>query len=139
MQFMGHTNLQKNYKMKLEHIALTITDYNEIKQFYHEILGMIEIRSFILDKDLARNIFGIEEETKIFLLQKDKLLLEIFLTPEQHHHGFNHICISTSHREEIVKRATQHSYKCIRLKRHNSDLIFISDHSGNMFEVKQSN
>ena len=123
--------------MKLEHIALTITDYNEIEQFYHKVLGMLEIKNFILDKDLARDIFGIEEETKIFLMQKDKLLLEIFLNTKQLNHSFYHICISTSHREDMVKRAIQLSYKCIRLKRQNSDMIFISDHSGNMFEVKQ--
>lgn len=125
--------------MNLEHVALTITDYNEIKQFYQEILEMNETRSFVLDKVLARNIFGIEEETKVFLLQKDELLLEIFLNTEQHHQGFNHICISTSNREEIVKKATQYSYKCLRLKRENSDMIFVTDNSGNIFEIKQSN
>ncbi|MEA3437845.1 MAG: VOC family protein [Thermodesulfobacteriota bacterium] len=135
---MGHTNFQKVYNMILEHVALTITDYNEIEQFYHEILEMNKIKSFVLDKVLAGDIFGIEKETKVFLLQKDELLLEIFLNTEQHHQGFNHICISTSHREKIFKKATQHSYKCLRLKRKNSDMIFVTDNSGNIFEIKQS-
>ena len=125
--------------MKLEHIALTVTDYDEIEQFYHEVLGMNEINSFILDKVLARDIFGIEEETKVFLLQKDKMLLEIFLTPELYDPGFKHICISTTNREEIVKKAIQHLYKCLRLKRGNSDMVFITDNSGNIFEIKQRN
>jgi len=131
-------NAQKPYNMNLEHVAFTITDYNEIEQFYHEILEMNKMKSFVLDKVLARDIFGIEKETKVFLLQKDELILEIFLNTEQHHQGFNHICISTSHREEIVKKATQHSYKCLRLKRKNSDMIFVTDNSGNIFEIKQS-
>lgn len=125
--------------MKLEHIALSITDYNEIKQFYHGVLGMNEIRSFSLDKLLVRDIFGIEETTTVVQVQKDKLLLEIFITPEQCDHHFSHICISTTQREEMVQRAIQQSYKCIRLKRQKSDMIFISDHSGNLFEVKQTN
>jgi catechol 2,3-dioxygenase-like lactoylglutathione lyase family enzyme len=124
--------------MKLEHVAITITDFNEIEQFYHEILGMNEIKSFVLDKVLAKDIFDIEEETKVFLFQKNTLLLELFLMQERCAHGFNHICISTNNREEIVKKATQHSYRCLRLKRENSDMIFISDNSGNVFEVKQS-
>ena len=123
--------------MILEHIALTVTDYNEIEQFYHEILGMNEVKNFVLDKVLAGDIFGIEEETKVFLLQKDKLLLEIFLTPELCDPGFRHICISTANREEIVKKAIQHSYKCLRLERGNYDMIFITDNSGNIFEIKQ--
>jgi len=125
--------------MKLEHVALTVTDYNEIDQFYHKILGMKEVNNFVLDKVLANDIFGIEEETKVFLLQKDKLLLEIFLTPELCNPGFKHICISTTNREEIVKRAIQNSYRCLRLKRGNSDMVFVTDNSGNIFEVKQSN
>ena len=47
--------------MNLEHVALTITDYKEIEQFYHEILEMNKIKSFVLDKALARDIFGIGE------------------------------------------------------------------------------
>lgn len=66
--------------MNLEHIALTVTDYKEISRFYQEILGFSEVRSFVLKKDLAREIFGIEKETKVFHLQKDDLLLEIFLS-----------------------------------------------------------
>jgi len=132
-------NVQKLYSMKLEHIALTVADYHEIEQFYHEILGLREIKRFTLNKTLSRDIFSIEKETAVFQLQKDKLLLEIFLTPEKRDPGFNHICISTNNREEIVKKATQHSYKCVLLKREYSDLIFIADHSGNIFEVKQSN
>lgn len=125
--------------MKLEHIALTITDDNEIQGFYHEVLGMKKIKSFSLDKHLAMDIFGIEETTTVVQLQKDELLLELFMTPEPCEHPFHHVCISTAHREEIVNRAIQQSYKCIRIKRPNSDMIFISDHSGNLFEMKQCN
>jgi len=71
---------QNIYKMKLEHIAITITDYIEIKQFYLEILGMNELRSFSLDKPLVREIFGIEESTTVVQVQKDLLNLEIFIS-----------------------------------------------------------
>ena len=124
--------------MNLEHVALTITDHKEIKNFYQEFLGMSEVRNFVLDKDLAREIFGFEKETTVFHLQKDELLLEIFITPEQCEHGFNHLCISIPNREKIVKKAVHHGYECIRVKRQNSDLIFVKDKSGNIFEIKQS-
>ena len=70
---------QKIYKMTLEYVALIITDRKEIENFYHEILGMSEIRNFVLDKDLAREIYSIEKETTVFHIQKDEFLLEIFL------------------------------------------------------------
>jgi len=71
--------LQKFYKMTLEYVALIITDRKEIENFCHEIHGMSEIRNFVLDKDLAREIYGIVKETTVFHIQKDEFLLEIFL------------------------------------------------------------
>ena len=45
--------------MKLEHVALSVTDRKEIERFYQDILGMEVIRSFQLDQALAVDIFGI--------------------------------------------------------------------------------
>jgi len=125
--------------MNLEHIALNIADLKEIESFYCEILGMSEIRHFVLDKNLAREIFGIEKETTVFQLEKNEIVLEIFLIPERFEYGFSHLCISISDREEIANKADQNGYSCMRLKRRNSDMIFIKDKSGNIFELKQSN
>jgi len=125
--------------MNLEHIALTITDRKEIEIFYQKILGFSEVRSFILQEDLAREIFGIEQETRVYHLQNDSLLMELFLMPERFEHFYNHICISIPNREEIVYKADQYAYECIRIRRQNSDMIFIKDRSGNIFEIKQRN
>ena len=125
--------------MNLEHVALNIADLKEIENFYCGILGMSEIRHFVLEKNLASEIFGIEKETTVFQLQKNEILLEIFLMPERFENGFSHLCISLSDREEMANKADQNGYSCMRLKRGNSDMIFIKDKSGNIFELKQTN
>ena len=65
--------------------------------------------------------------------------MEIFLIPERFENGFSLLCISISDREEIANKADQNGYACIRLKRGNSDMIFIKDKSGNTYELNQSN
>ncbi len=125
--------------MKLEHVAITITDPAEIENFYHNILGMSEVSNFILEKDLVKRIFGIDKETSVFLLQKDELFLEIFLMPEQYKKNFEHVCISISNREKFIEKAAQNGYEYIRLIRKYADLIFIKDKSGNIFEIKEIN
>ena len=122
--------------MKLEHIAFTISDTAEIKNFYHNILGMDEVRNFVLNKALADKIFGIDKETSVFLIQKDNLVLEIFVASCQRNQNFNHICMSIKNREEVFRKAMDKNYKCIRIEREISDLIFIKDKSGNIFEIK---
>ena len=125
--------------MKLEHVALSIADRSEIEDFYQDILGMELLRSFTLSKALAKDIFGMEVDTEVFLVQNDSLQLELFLSQEKSAPGFEHLCISVAEREEMLEKAMPHSYKVFRLKREYSDLVFLSDHSGNVFEVKEAN
>ncbi len=125
--------------MKLEHIALSVTDTEEIKNFYFNILEMEEVKSFVLNKELANNIFKIEKEVLVFLLQKDKLFFEIFVTNMQNNQSYNHVCIAIQKREELVEKAIKQGYICIRIKRDMFDLIFIKDKNGNIFEIKESN
>jgi catechol 2,3-dioxygenase-like lactoylglutathione lyase family enzyme len=123
--------------MKLEHIALNITDPKEVIDFYYNVLGMVEVRNYKLEKGLAKQFFGISKNTSVYLMQKDDLFLEIFINAKSYNHGFNHICIKVENREAVVSSAIENSYKCICREREHFDQIFISDNSGNIFEIKE--
>ena len=70
-------------------------------------------------------------------MQQDDLFLELFVNSKSHNSGFDHICIEVENREDIVSKAKDYSYKCIIRKREHFDQIFISDKSGNIFEIKE--
>ena len=133
--FKGLTSI---IKMKLEHIALSVKNTSEIEAFYKDILGMKEVRNFVLNENLAEKIFGIPQETAVVLLQKEDLVLEIFLSDEPRVKSFNHICIAVADREKLMKVVNQNNYEVIRIERDYSDLVFIKDNSGNTFEIKES-
>ncbi|RLD75659.1 MAG: hypothetical protein DRJ07_17690 [Bacteroidetes bacterium] len=123
--------------MKLEHIALSVSDHKEIEKFYTNVLGIEQIKNFILRKELAANIFGINEEITVFLLQKDKVVFEIFITTEYRKQTFDHICISVKNREKFISKALLGGYKVTRIERELFDLIFVKDKDGNIFEIKE--
>ena len=123
--------------MKLEHIALTIFDIKEVKNFYINILGMTELKTFVLNKIVTQKIFNINKDASVFFLQKDDLFFEIFVSNEKLKKGFNHICISVKDRENLIEKSEAQNYQSIRIKRDFSDLIFIKDKSGNIFEIKE--
>jgi len=123
--------------MKLEHIALNIIDSQEVKNFYQNVLGMIEVRNYELEKDLAKQFFNIRKNTSVYLLQKDDLFFELFVNTKLYKQGFNHICVKVKNREAIVEKAKKYSYQCIIRKREYFDQIFIGDKSGNIFEIKE--
>jgi len=123
--------------MKLEHIALSVSDLKEIEKFYTNVLGMKQIKNFVLTRALAATIFGIDEEINVFLMQKDKLIFEVFITKEYRKHAFDHICFSIKNREEFINKVLLNEYKVIRIEREFFDLIFIKDKDGNIFEIKE--
>jgi len=123
--------------MKLEHIALSVSDYKEIEKFYSNILGMKRIKNFVLRKDLASTIFKIDEEINVFLLQKDKVVFEIFITTVSKKQTFDHVCISINNREKFINKVIKSGYKVIRIEREFFDLIFVKDKDENIFEIKE--
>lgn len=124
--------------MSLEHVALTITDPEEVENFYLNILGMNVSRNFEMDRDLALKIFGMDKAPAVFQLHNEDVFLEIFISESTGDHGFRHICLKVEDREELVNKAGQGGYPCIRVSREYTDLIFIRDKSGNIFEIKES-
>jgi len=125
--------------MQLDHIALNINDQKEVINFYQNVLGMVEIKNYTLNENLASLFFNIYRKTSVYLMQRDNLVLELFVNPKSLDQGFNHICIEINNREDLVSDAVESSYKYIRRKREYFDQIFISDKSGNLFEIKEAN
>ena len=123
--------------MELKHIGLAISEINEITDFYIEILGMKQARTFVLNKTLAETIFGCDIDTPVFLMQKDNFFLEIFIAPLASTKKFAHICLSVEKRELVYAKAKAKGFQCNRIKRKPHDLIFIRDGSGNIFEIKE--
>jgi catechol 2,3-dioxygenase-like lactoylglutathione lyase family enzyme len=123
--------------MKLEHIALTINNNDEIVDFYHNVLGMKTARAFTLNSELSDTIFKIIKDVHVYLLKKGNLFFEIFISPEKKSHGYDHVCISVTSREKMIQNAVKANYEVIQIERENSDLVFIKDKSNNIFEIKE--
>ena len=123
--------------MKLQHIGISVLDITEVENFYQKILGMKKVSNFTLNSLLSEQIFDINIDTSVFLLQKDEVYFEIFVTNFEKSKNFNHFCIEVQNREILVEKAQNNGYKCYRKKRDKPDLIFIYDKTGNVFEIKE--
>lgn len=124
--------------MRLEHIALTIKDSKEINDFYCNVLGMNRTRDFILKRDVADVLFGIDSDVEVSFLEKDGITFEVFTSESLNARPVDHICISVLDREVLVEKAEQKGYAFIRIKRPEFDLVFIKDKSGNLFELRSN-
>jgi catechol 2,3-dioxygenase-like lactoylglutathione lyase family enzyme len=123
--------------MELNHIALTVTNHQEITDFYQDILGFQTMRVFELEEQLSEKIFGISTDVAVAVLTRDELSIEVFVSNTPVIQGFGHICLNVDKRGEIIRKAKAMSYKVISIDRGSYDLIFIKDKNGNLIELKE--
>lgn len=122
--------------MEYHHLALTINCENDIQDFYINVLGMKLVHSFDINKNLSSIMFNIDGSFPVFMMKKDEVKIEIFLSNHTRVDNFSHLCISVSNREQMVEEAKNRGYKTNVIKRAKGDLIFIYDKTGNPFEIK---
>jgi len=123
--------------MKLEHIAITINNHDEIIEFYHKVLEMKTIKAFTLNSELSSTIFNIKKGVHVYLLEKHGVVFEIFVSPVKNSTSYSHICISMPKREALIQNAHKLKYEVIQIEREFGDLVFIKDKSNNVFEIKE--
>ena len=121
----------------LNHIGITIKDVSEINNFYQDILGMEILKQFTINSELSNQIFQINKETEVFLMQKDNLILELFIHENTVPKQYDHICINVHSRSNLIEKINNNNYTCKIVPRKYFDLVFIKDRSGNIFEVKE--
>lgn len=121
----------------LNHIALQINQESELDNFYKGILGFEVLRRFELRENLSASIFGLKKNVDVILIRKENLTVELFITdgivPFQ---GYNHTCLNVNDREKIINNCRQLNYEVIEIPREKSNLCFVKDNTGNLFELK---
>lgn len=123
--------------MKLNHIALSIQNKEELTDFYQNILGFRLEYQYEIDAVLASTIFNITKAAEVFRYSKDNLHLEFFVANEKTIPAFAHIGIDVADREVILEKCKKAGYQVTRVERKEKhDLLFVSDKAGNKFELK---
>ena len=123
----------------LNHVALTSRSVENSDKFYQDLLGLTKVRTFVLPADLARSLFGIDDQCSVVDYKDDEVHFEIFLFEKSEPtFGFNHVCISVSDREGLMNRCAKLDLEFKKLPKGGDDIfLFIKDFDGNIFEVKE--
>ncbi len=125
--------------MKLSHVALVCSSEQRAKDFYEGILKLRRIKSFVLSRELACQIFEIDGECPVVVYGGSRFTVEIFLTTLAAGRGnsFEHICIEVKNTEEFVKRCEAMHVEVTWVPKGDRLLTFVKDYDGNRFEVKE--
>ncbi|HDP68540.1 MAG TPA: hypothetical protein ENN20_08590 [Candidatus Marinimicrobia bacterium] len=124
--------------VNFQHVGLTITVEADILAFYRDILGMDIQKEFTLKQDLARQIFRQEHAIRVVAGTIGNCFIELFLAKERPEAVWNHICFGTDNRLALIAACRGKNYPVTIIESEPFDIVFISDKSGNRFEIKQS-
>lgn len=121
----------------LQHIALTVNDSEEIKNFYEDVLLFTLKHRFSVNDELCEKLFSVPEKTDVYVMRFHNAELEIFITKRKERKVFSHICLFYWKADILYDFAVKKGYKTTLKKGTKQDTYFIWDNSGNMFEIKE--
>ncbi len=125
--------------MNFLHYAVQTTTVENATVFFEGILGLKKIREYELDKNLCREIFGIEKNYKVVLYELENGAIEVFIGKKENCISLTHIALSPNNREGILKNARKYGLWIFEKERKEKDkLVFIKDFDGNLYELKSA-
>lgn len=139
MLFNERLKMEEGVNMKLHHVAVLCSTEENSDRFYEGILGLEKIKKYILNKDLAEQIFSISCEPQIIFYAKGNLAVEVFIptTSPEKMLPFVHLCLEVEKREQFLQNCRALGIVVKRIQKGESLLAFIEDFDGNLFEIKE--
>ncbi|OFX73067.1 MAG: hypothetical protein A2X12_09865 [Bacteroidetes bacterium GWE2_29_8] len=122
---------------KIKHIGLQIKE-QDIKDFYIDLLGCDILNIFVLSKEDASNIFGILEEVNVIYAVHDNIELELFVSDTHKERDFNHLCIYTNVKNDLINKVKQTDFFYHIREKANKQTLFVRDSNNNIFEFKDA-
>jgi catechol 2,3-dioxygenase-like lactoylglutathione lyase family enzyme len=125
--------------MRLNHVALVCSSEQRADDFYEGVLGLRKIKSSVLGKDLAEQIFEIPRECRIILYGNDNFAVEVFVAKPAPGSvsPFVHLCLEVKNREGFLGKCQAMGLTVKRVPKGDFLLTFVQDYDGNLFEIKE--
>lgn len=121
----------------LNHLAIPLRFADDIRLFYSDILGFSEKYKFEIDRYTAAQIFGISDEIIVSVIEREGFSIELYHLTNSFHAGITHICLNIPDFSVICQLAKDSGYPVITIKQPEGTIAFLSDKTGNRFEIKE--
>lgn len=126
--------------MLLHHVGIFNKDENQAVKFYHDFLGMENVREYVVTPELSHQLFSVARETRVVTFARENVKVEIFLCTEFDLPAPNmpHFCLYLENFSEILETARTSGIEVITGKKEDKTVYFLKDFSGNMIEIKSA-
>jgi len=119
------------------HVAVSVDSMKSADCFFCDVLGLKKSKEFVVSEKLCFDIFGISEQVQVVVYECDSISFEVFISKQSFASGFSHVCLGVSDISELKGRVENYGFEFKVVQKKEKELYFVSDKSGNLFEIKQ--
>jgi catechol 2,3-dioxygenase-like lactoylglutathione lyase family enzyme len=126
--------------MNIRHVGLVCRSEGNADRFYGDFLGLKKSGKKLIPPEITKPLFGIAEGLEAVNFTGDAIHLEVFI-----HDGAGeeigpiaHVCLDVEDLDALLARARAMDVAVLRAPRGDTEVIFIRDHDGNLFEIKKA-
>ncbi len=133
--------------MKLDHVALIVSDMDTALDFYTVFMGLEIKREFELSEEEARNLFNVASPAKAVQLCMNEGMLELFefkrgieakgLSSPLANGLFHYALRLGRPIEDFIAQARKRNVPVYSIQRGGKTILFIQDPDGIFIEVKE--
>ncbi len=129
----------KSESAELLHCAVATSSEENADAVFRRLFGMSVVKEFMVGEELGRALFGFGGEAKVIVYNAGGATIEAFISPERAvaRDRYDHICLATRNRRDLVERASSMGMKITTFAREGGDVVFIRDSDGNFYEIKE--
>ncbi len=127
-----------------DHIGICTNQAERMVKFYIDKFGFQKSKEEILERSIAKPIFGLNSTFKFIRLTSGSVMIEIFepmSVPAKRQKniiaGYHHWGCCVSNRLEFVQALKRKKVKIIEVKRNSHIVYFVRDPDGNMIEIRE--
>ena len=127
--------------MHIKHIGLVCSSESRSDAFYRNLLGLKKQARRTVPAALMGQIFDCPMDCTLVNYAGGALFFEIFIMPSPPAacHPITHVCIDVGHLEPFLQNCQDANVSIRQIpKDDGTQLTFISDYDGNLFEIKAS-
>jgi catechol 2,3-dioxygenase-like lactoylglutathione lyase family enzyme len=99
--------------MMIQHIALTVNNFNEINNFFEEVLHLKLHHIFSINEETTQQIFHVNEKVDVYVLEHQDVQFELFVSNENETQVFSHVCLVYQNAKNIYQKASDAGYRSV--------------------------
>jgi catechol 2,3-dioxygenase-like lactoylglutathione lyase family enzyme len=126
--------------MNIRHIGLVCSSEKNADRFYGDFLGLKRSEKKLISPAITKPLFNIDEGLELFNFFGDAIHIEVFI-----HDGegeeigpIAHVCLDVTDPDALLARASAMDVPVLRVPRGDTEVIFVRDRDGNLFEIKKA-